>query len=478
MPIMPKDFPVLDYLNTFKELIFLPISPENQEKSNSSIISFSHIIEPVDPLIFLSVMKEKNQVSFYWENQRKQEAIVAIGAIKSLKINRDSLSKNIAPINRFHQCQDFIKKTLNNIHYVNHSLNNIYPNFFSYFTFFNECKSYHNSFSLATIFLPTIQLFKKQNIYTLTINTYNDNQNIKKINQYIEDNLSEKILFNYKINLEQNNTFNYNLENSEYQPFINKVNQALDAINNKKLTKIVVAHALEVKINKNFNIIKSLENLRTNHPDCYIFAISNDNDQNFIGASPERLLSIQENQLVSDALAGSAPRGKNDYEDKIIGENLLNSEKEKREHKIVSDFIFKQLSMMGLNPKQASLQLLKLSNIQHLWTPIYAEILSDIKPFEIINKLHPTPAVAGDPINIACGEIEISENFDRSLYAAPIGWLDTQGNCEFIVGIRSALITQNSARLYAGAGIVAGSKPEQELTEIKLKFQALLQALI
>jgi len=132
---------------------------------------------------------------------------------------------------------------------------------------------------------------------------------------------------------------------------------------------------------------------------------------------------------------------------------------------------------MTLHPKKAPLQLLKLSNIQHLWTPISAKIINSINAFEIINKLHPTPAMAGEPIKIACDKIESSENFDRSLYAAPIGWLNSEGNCEFIVGIRSALVKGNSARLYAGAGIVAGSKPDQELTEIKLKFQALLQAL-
>ena len=152
--------------------------------------------------------------------------------------------------------------------------------------------------------------------------------------------------------------------------------------------------------------------------------------------------------------------------------------KKKREHQFVSDYIFEKLSIMGLSPKRASLQLLKLSNIQHLWTPIYAEIIEERNPLEIIAQLHPTPAVAGVPIDIACAEIENYENFDRSLYAAPIGWLDTNGNCEFIVGIRSALIQGNRARLYAGAGIVAGSKPEQELTEIELKFQALLQALV
>ncbi|NEQ17552.1 MAG: isochorismate synthase, partial [Moorea sp. SIO3E2] len=93
-------------------------------------------------------------------------------------------------------------------------------------------------------------------------------------------------------------------------------------------------------------------------------------------------------------------------------------------------------------------------------------------------KLHPTPAVAGVPTKIACEQIRHYETFDRSLYAAPLGWIDYQGNSEFIVGIRSALIAGNHARLYAGAGIVAGSDPNKELAEINLKLMVLLKALV
>jgi menaquinone-specific isochorismate synthase len=97
---------------------------------------------------------------------------------------------------------------------------------------------------------------------------------------------------------------------------------------------------------------------------------------------------------------------------------------------------------------------------------------------QIVARLHPTPAVAGAATEIACGEIRCYESFERGLYAAPLGWIDSEGNCEFIVGIRSALIDGNHARLYAGAGIVAGSDPDKELAEIQLKLQALLKALV
>lgn len=189
------------------------------------------------------------------------------------------------------------------------------------------------------------------------------------------------------------------------------------------------------------------------------------------------MINVRDGQLITDALAGSAPRGKTEIEDDSFAKKLLNSEKEKREHQAVSEFLIQRLSELGLKPQRSPLKLLKLSNIQHLWTPIYSRLPSHIHPLEIVAKLHPTPAVAGVPTEIACQQIRQYETFDRDLYAAPIGWVDYRGNSEFIVGIRSALIEGNRARLYAGAGIVAGSDPDREMTEIKLKFQALLKAL-
>jgi len=157
---------------------------------------------------------------------------------------------------------------------------------------------------------------------------------------------------------------------------------------------------------------------------------------------------------------------------------LLRSRKEKREHQAVSDFLIARLRQIGLKPYQLPLQLLRLSNIQHLWTPIYAHLPEDIEPLDIVAQLHPTPAVAGVDTEIACEKIRHYEKFDRSLYAAPLGWIDNQGNSEFIVGIRSALIEGNQARLYAGAGIVSGSNPDKEFIEIQLKLQSLLKGLV
>ena len=120
---------------------------------------------------------------------------------------------------------------------------------------------------------------------------------------------------------------------------------------------------------------------------------------------------------------------------------------------------------------------MQLSNIQHLWTPIRANLPNSVHPLQILAQLHPTPAVAGVPCEEACHAIREWETLDRQLYAAPLGWVNGQGDSEFIVGIRSALINGDRARLYAGAGIVAGSDPAKELAEIQLKLQALLNTL-
>lgn len=285
-------------------------------------------------------------------------------------------------------------------------------------------------------------------------------------------------LRNYSISIDKFALNCYRKITKNGDKFKNSVSSILEIIQSQHLRKIVLADTLDVTNNQDFNLLQSLNNLRQLHPNCHVFSTSNGQGQNFIGASPERLISIHKQQLITDALAGSAPRGKTPIEDAANANNLVNNTKEKHEHKLVLDFITQHLSQLGLFPQVLSPRLRQLSNIQHLWTPITAVVPTNIHPLQIISKLHPTPAVAGAARDIACNEIRRYENFERGLYAAPLGWVDAEGNCEFIVGIRSALINGNYARLYAGAGIVAGSDPQKEFAEVQLKLQALLKALV
>ncbi len=446
---------------------------ENCIKNNCrQIVSISLNIDLVDPLVILDKLSQANEINFYFENKGKGEAIVALDAVAKLHVDG---------VERFAKAENFIKNCLQNI--INFGDTNLPfsgPHFFCYFSFFHQNSQIDYPFPSANIFLPRWQIAVKNQRCILVTNTIiNASANIPQILQTLWSKIAIiQSLEYYAPNIDTlpEKLTKQSVTNAEQ--FKRSVSSVLKKIHSHHLSKVVLADALDVQSSNNFNLFKSLNNLRQIHPNCYIFSTSNGKGQNFIGASPERLISIHQKQLITDALAGSAPRGKTPAEDAANANSLLNSEKERHEHLLVIDFITQRLSQLGLLPQILPPRLRQLSNIQHLWTPINAIVPANVHPLKIIAQLHPTPAVAGAARDVACREIRRYENFERGLYAAPLGWVDAEGNCEFIVGIRSALIDGDRARLYAGAGIVAGSDPEKEFAEVQLKLQALLRALV
>lgn len=440
---------------------------QHPQHHQPQIISFSQKINRVNVLDLLAAIRKPNQLYLYWENPRHLEAMLGYGSIKSFKID----SKN-----RFREAKDFVKNCLQQtIKLGDLQLPGSGPHFCCSFSFFSQISKDY-AFNNTTIFLPELQIYCQDSSCVLVVNT--DLKNFNKIPKKIAE-INQKIANLNKSKLvNQSKKINSPKIQENSQQFQKAVKSALVSIENKKFSKIVLAHPVDIINSQPFDVIASLDNLRNFHPDCYTFALSDGQDNYFIGASPERLITINKRQLITDALAGTAPRGKTPQKDALISQALINSEKERREHQTVTEFINKSLQELGLKPEIMPLKLLKLANIQHLWTPIYAQLPKDLHPLEIVDKLHPTPAVAGVPTEVACTEIRYYESFERGLYAAPLGWIDYQGNSKFIVGIRSALIRGNHGRLYGGAGIVAGSVPEKEYAEVKLKIQSLLKALV
>ncbi len=455
------------------EKILLATQQHLKQKCDSKIVSICQEISFLDPLLVLNKFSHPERHFFYFEKVEQAEAIVAFDSAMLLSIQEG---------NRFIKTQDFIQDCLSRtVIFGDCDLPFAGPNFFCSFNFFEENKP-SSSFPQATIFLPRWQISTCHGRTILVTNfLLNCDDNIFDLAQ------DAQRIFNQITSEDYTDIFplvnQNNFLSQEYvaraQEFKKSVNLALNSIAKKHLQKVVLANALDIELSQNLNIAASLNNLRHTYPNSYVFATSNSQGKVFIGASPERLIRISNETLVADILAGSAPRGKTPEEDSYLAQRLLNSIKEQHEHQVVLDFVQKRLNNLGLTlerPPQVSL--VKLSNIQHLWTPITAKIPEGIHLLEILAELHPTPAVAGFPRNIALEKIRLYETFDRSLYAAPIGWIDRYGNGEFAVAIRSALIQGNSARLYAGAGIVAGSEAERELAEIQLKLQTLLQALV
>ncbi|MFP4283178.1 MAG: isochorismate synthase MenF [Opitutales bacterium] len=260
--------------------------------------------------------------------------------------------------------------------------------------------------------------------------------------------------------------------------FVGRVGVALAAIRREEVQKVVLARAVDTTFDQPFRPLVTLAGLRERFPSCYAFSFENDRGQSFIGATPERLVRVAGGILETEALAGSAARGDSAWEDARIAETLLASEKDGREHAHVVDSIARRLARLEVNLERAAPpSVLTLPNVHHLRTPLRGTLPAGRHLLDVVEALQPTPAVGGVPRERAVPLIRALEPFRRGLYAGSVGYFDHRGEGEFCVGLRAALVEGTRARLYAGAGIVAGSDPEAEWRETEMKFAALREAI-
>jgi menaquinone-specific isochorismate synthase len=267
------------------------------------------------------------------------------------------------------------------------------------------------------------------------------------------------------------------VQTTEVGDYRGAVARALRRIAAGEFQKIVLARAQDIVADRSFHPLEMLNGLRQRFPDCYAFSYTNGSGPSFIGASPERLVRVSQRVMETAALAGSSARGVSATEDAALAAELLGSDKDQREHRQVLDDIVSRLAALGVAARHASQpHIRRLANVQHLQTAISAELPEKISVLDVVAALHPTPAVGGNPRAAAVPAIRDLEGFPRGLYAGALGWVNARGGGEFFVGIRSALVRDAQARVYAGAGIVAGSEPEKEFAETELKFRAMLHA--
>lgn len=243
------------------------------------------------------------------------------------------------------------------------------------------------------------------------------------------------------------------------------------------LKKVVLARELRLQFPKPVLIEEVVGNLLQEQKNSFIFAFESNGDC-FLGASPERLVKKEGKNMFSTCLAGSIARGKTDEEDRLLGHTLLSDDKNLIEHQYVVDMIKEAMEKVCYELDIPSAPtLMKVRDIQHLYTPVVGIAKPDSSLLQVVDSLHPTPALGGLPQKAAVRKIREVEELDRGFYAAPIGWLDYAGNGEFAVAIRSALIQGDEASLFAGCGIVEDSDAESEYVETKIKFRPMLSAL-
>jgi isochorismate synthase len=255
------------------------------------------------------------------------------------------------------------------------------------------------------------------------------------------------------------------------------VARAIERIRAGELEKIVLAREVQVHAPANHDPAAVLGILRQEFPACYVFAVGR-GDATLIAASPELLVRREGQRASTVALAGSARRSADPAVDDHLGEQLLQSDKDREENAIVARRIAAALSPHSVWVTAAPEPgLVRVANIQHLGRPIRAQLAQPLSALELAGLLHPTPAVGGEPWESAERLIPALEGLDRGWYAGTVGWTDTAGDGEFYVALRSAVLRGATAHCYAGCGIVRDSEPAAELAESEVKLGALLPVL-
>jgi salicylate biosynthesis isochorismate synthase/menaquinone-specific isochorismate synthase len=217
--------------------------------------------------------------------------------------------------------------------------------------------------------------------------------------------------------------------------------------------------------------------MRDQFPACFCFCCGTP-EAAFLGASPELLMRRSGAGVSTVALAGSTRRSSDPAVDDHLGEQLLRSDKNRREQRIVTERIVRALRPHAVWVQAAEEpEIVKVANIQHLATPVIAQLAEPRSAVELAGMLHPTPAVGGEPWPGAATAIAELEQMDRGWYAAPVGWMDATEDGEFCVALRSGVLRDREAHLFAGVGVVAGSDPVAELAETEVKLEALLPLL-
>lgn len=423
----------------------------------------------IDPLAFLN--HAKGQTRFLWSSPDDKHVIAGFGTAVELIAwgpNRiDDIQSQAKALYTYLQQNDQALPT---------------PKLFGGFAFHDDFtpENAWASFAPAQFVLPHYQLEITEDGSFLSIHAELQGDDLS------EEDLREALLARYELlKLEQAAYFEQgspeNIVTSTEDlmtkdEWANAIESAQEHMQSKKLKKVVLARMKEARFEDDISSLSTLEYLYDEYGDCYRFMFEPRVGHVFIGATPERLIASKGVKAKSMSLAGSIQRGVDEVEDIAYAEYLLNDPKEIFEHGLVTDQVRERLTEFGtVGP--AETEVLKLSNIQHLHTQVEIELEEAVGVLPMLKALHPTPAMGGEPYDVAQKLIVELEVLPRGWYASPIGYLDETLDGAFAVGIRSAVLQDKRAWLYSGAGIVSGSQPEKEWKETALKFKPMMRAL-
>lgn len=256
------------------------------------------------------------------------------------------------------------------------------------------------------------------------------------------------------------------------------VEKVLGEMERGGISKVVLARVQSVSAEGGLDPVDVVMNLWKENPTSHVFLFEPDPGHVLLGAAPETVAGLEHGRFRATAVAGTASRGRTEKEQRSMARSLLESDKDRREHRICVEDMVNRIGPLAHEVRaEDEPHVLTLPTIQHLETVIEADLKEGQTVLSVLEAVHPTPAVCGLPRDLALEFLNREEPFHRGWYAGPVGWFDREGNGVFVPALRSAVGHGDEWRLFAGAGIVSGSKPRQEWDETRIKFQPVLRAL-
>ncbi len=441
-------FPVEDLKNILSKELKKKIG---MKKNNSSrVLRFEYKTESIDPLLWLRSQKLKEKIYFNGRGRNNSE-MSALGCAMVISSNgRQSVKSTFKKIRR--------------------ELSEKGAKFYGGISFFRPGKGSEewNSFGDIKFVLPRFEYTLHEDRPVFAANYLYSELNGNNI-VFLLNEIESLVFSNFsKFGKTGKNSF------EKYIPDMDKWNSSvsdyLKIINRGEIEKIVAARRIDLQTDTDSDPFKTVDDLRKSGDYCFDFLLSFDSENFFIGSTPERLFYREGDLLVTESVAGTAPRGTDESDDEKLGNALLTSKKEELEHSFVTDDIVNKLGEICKPIGISERVLLKLSTLQHLYRRISGKILSGIFDGEILEVLFPTPAVAGLPVEDSLRILESVEKFDRGWYSGVVGFVSSDVS-DYYVSIRSILKGNNKIFIYSGAGIVKGSDPKREWDEISLKTE-------
>jgi menaquinone-specific isochorismate synthase len=429
-----------------------------QKEIQEQVLRVEVLVENVDVLTWLNSQKEHPKI--YWRSRDTSFEVAGIGSALTIRKNDFRHIREV-----MERMQSLLDRKERDIR------------FYGGFSFNDDVinENRWKPFGQTHFIIPQFELVKTAKGVSLACNFLYNNDYQNRL-QEVYESLSQ-LVTDITVDGVQHNTYLFREDVPTKESWLQTTESAINDIKNGDYDKVVLSRRSTIEMAESVKPIGFLSRLRQYSNNTFNFCFQPESGFAFLGASPERLFRIINNKIDTEAIAGTRIRGKSNAEDDWIGQELLKSEKDILEHKVVMDMIEESLfPFVEAIQKDDSVSLLKLTHLQHLNFRFSGELKGDISFYEILKSFHPTPAIAGYPKHLSLSAIQKYEAFERGWFSAPIGWI-SHDSAEFVVAIRSALIYENKISLYAGAGINAGSDPGKEWQEVEDKISRYLKLL-